>query len=133
MWKCNMNRNWSPLLIAMTLFLESACGGGGGDPKACDTSAHAGILIRVIDNASGNPIACGASAVVISGSYSETVNSNTPCSDNTNLMAAFERPGTYAITVSKAGYQNFTINDVIVTPGVCHVNTVTVDARLSVI
>jgi hypothetical protein len=47
------------------------------------------------------------------------------------LAAAFERPDTYAVTVSKAGYLDFAINDVVVTAGVCHVNTVTVEARLS--
>jgi len=47
------------------------------------------------------------------------------------LMAAFERPGTYAVTVSKAGYLDFTINDVVVTAGACHVIPVTVEAPLS--
>jgi hypothetical protein len=47
------------------------------------------------------------------------------------LMAAFERPGTYSVTVSKAGYLDFAINDVVVTAGVCHVNAVTVEARMS--
>jgi hypothetical protein len=49
------------------------------------------------------------------------------------LMAAWERPGTYSISISKAGYLYLTINDVVVTTGVCHVNTVTVDAKLNTI
>lgn len=122
----------------MALLLVSACGGGSDRepepiPVACTPSVDPGILIRVTDNASGNPISCGARALVTAGTYSETLD-NPPgpgCLDALMLSAAFERPDTYAVTVSKAGYLDFIINDVVVTAGVCHVIAVTVEARLS--
>jgi hypothetical protein len=49
------------------------------------------------------------------------------------LMAAWERPSTYWISLSKAGYLDLTINNVVVTTGDCQVNTVTVDATLNTI
>jgi len=118
------------LLGAMALLLVSAC---GSDSFSCTTSYDPGILIRVTDSTSGTLISCGARAVVTAGTYSETVaNPSGPsCFDSAMLMAAFERPGTYAVTVSKAGYLDFTINDVVVTAGVCHVIPVTVEAPLS--
>jgi len=117
----------------MALLLVSACGGSDDDPVVCTASLEAGIRIHVTDSASGNPISCGARAVVTAGTYSEAVDnlSSPGCLDTAMLLAAFERPGTYAVTVSKAGYLDFAINDVVVTAGVCHVNTVTVEARLS--
>jgi len=124
----------------MTLLLVSACGGSSDsepepvpEPAPCTPSFDPGILIRVTDSASGNPISCGAHAVVTAGTYSEVVD-NPPspgCSDATGLTAAFERPDTYVVTISKAGYLDFVINDVVVAAGVCHVKTVTVEARLS--
>lgn len=118
----------------MVLLLVSACGGSSdSEPVVCTASIEPGIRIQVTDSVSGNPISCGASALVTAGTYSEAVAnpSGTGCFDTAMLMAAFERPGTYAVTVSKAGYLDFAVNDVVVTAGVCHVNTVTVEARLS--
>jgi len=122
------------LLGSTALLLVSACGGDSEpEPVACTASIEAGILIQVTDSASGNPISCAARAVVTAGTYSETVDnpSGPACFDTAILGAVFERAGTYAITVSKPGYLDFAINDVVVTAGVCHVNTVTVQARLS--
>jgi len=122
----------------MALLLVSACGGGSDSepvpvPVVCTPSIEAGIRIQVTDSASGNPISCGARAVVTAGAYSEVVeNPSSPgCFDTAMLVAALERPDTYGVTVSKAGYLDFAINDLVVTAGVCHVNTVTVEARLS--
>lgn len=122
----------------MALLLVSACGGGSDNypeqqPVVCTPSVDPGILIRVTDSASGNPVSCGTRAVVTAGTYSETVD-NPPiagCLDALVLSAAHERPDTYSVTVSKAGYLDFTINDVAVTAGICHVIPVTVEARLS--
>lgn len=130
-------------LGSVALLLLSACGGssdapeqgqgGAGGTFACTAEARAGIAIQVIDAVSGKPIACGAHAVVTAGTYSESVDKPAiaGCSDGDPLGAAYERPGTYAITVSKSGYRDFTIKDVVVAADVCHVTTVTVEARLS--
>lgn len=128
-----MIRKFSSLLGSMVLLLVPACGGSDDDPVVCTASLEPGIRILVTDSVSGNPNSCGARAVVADGTYSEAAeNPSSPgCLDTAMLLAAFERPGTYAVTVSKAGYLDFALSDVAVTAGVCHVNTVTVEARLS--
>lgn len=128
-----MSRITSLGLVAVLLL--SACGensNSNGEQGACTASIDAGIWIRVLENVSGNSISCGARAVVTASGYSEVVdNPAIPgCLNDTWLAAAHERPGTYAITVSRTGYFDFTVNNVEVTPGGCHVNTVTVEARL---
>ena len=124
---------FSLFLGSSVLLLVSACGGNSdSEPGSCTASVEPGILIQVTDSTSGNPISCGTHAVVTAGTYSESVDnpSGPACVDTAMLGAAHERADTYAITVSKPGYLDFTINDVVVTAGVCHVNTVTVQAPL---
>ena len=56
----------------------------------------------------------------------------TQCSDDgMPIFAVLERPGTYTVVVSKPGYQDFRIDNVVVARDVCHVITVAIDARLS--
>ena len=99
---------------------------------ACSTEFAAGISIRVLDSVSGNPISCGARAVVTASGYSETVENpaGPGCLDTLPLFAAGERPGTYSVMVSRAGYRDLVVSNVDVTANVCHVNTVYLDALL---
>jgi hypothetical protein len=46
------------------------------------------------------------------------------------LSAARERVGTYSVVVSKPGYQDFIATNLVVTANICHVNTVSIDARM---
>jgi hypothetical protein len=134
MGRCILIGKFSLFLGSMALLLVSSCGGSSdNEPVVCTASIEPGIRIQVTDSASGNPISCGASAVVTAGTYSERVDnpSGPDCFDTAMLVAVLERPGTYVVTVSKAGYLDFAVNDVVVTAGVCHVNTVTVEARMS--
>lgn len=126
-----MGRKYFLFLEFIALPLVSGCG-GGNEPVVCTASLDAGIVIKVIDNASGNPASCGARAVITTNGYLETVENPvaTSCLDTMPLAGAYERPGTYSITVSKAGYSDFTADNIVVTSGVCHVNTVTMEARL---
>jgi hypothetical protein len=128
-------RTFAVLRIGSALVLLSSCGGGVAPPEdgiACTANLVAGISIRIFDAPSGNPAACGARATVTAPGFSEVDQiSVTPCADSMPILAVFERPGTYSVVVSKTGYQDFTANNVVVTPGVCHVNTVSLDVRLS--
>jgi hypothetical protein len=46
------------------------------------------------------------------------------------MSAAFERTGTYDVSVTRKGHRDWTAADVVVTAGVCHVETVTLQAQL---
>jgi hypothetical protein len=80
-----------------------------------------GISVRVIDQDTG----IGTTLAVVTltdGDYTETMQAPTcRCSSYTG---AFERPGTYTIKVEQTGYVTQTINDVVVKPGLCHVEKV---------
>jgi hypothetical protein len=46
------------------------------------------------------------------------------------VFGVFERAGTYRLDASRAGYQPWSIDGVQVTQGVCHIQAVSVTARL---
>jgi len=119
------NAFWLPILLW-------SCGGGDERDVVCDPAAAGGILIHVFDAPSGNPAACGVTATVTAPGFSEVHQlTATPCSDSMPILAAFERRGTYSVVVSKSGYQDSRIDNVVVTGDVCHVATVVLDVRLS--
>ena len=117
-------------LICATLLL-SACGGDStNDGVVCTLELRPGITIEVLD-ATAAAASCGAQAVITEGVYSETAQNTTiPCVDTVRLMGAFERRGTYNVTVSKPGFQPAVFNNVVVTADVCHVVTVNLTAQL---
>ena len=91
-----------------------------------------GISIHVFEAASGNAGGCGARATVTAPGFSEVDQSfGMPCSDSVPILAVFERPGVYSVVVSKPGYQDFRVDNVVVARDTCHVITVAIDARLS--
>lgn len=118
-------------LMAM-LFLPGCSEVVDDNPTVCTTEARAGIVISVVDSATGSPIACGAHAVITAPGFAEDVDNTPPlpCDDRSAIAGAYERPGTYSVTVSRQGYYDLTMNDIVVTAGVCHVNTASVEARM---
>ena len=114
---------------AVLLPLLSAC--SSPYDVACTDVATPGINILVRDSVSGNFAANGASATAVDGAYSDT-NSFSEAYGRPEfpLALAYEREGTYAVTVSKTGYKAWTVSGVRVTRDRCHVRTVTLNARL---
>jgi hypothetical protein len=111
---------------------------GCNDPVgaiACTSEARQAINVFVRDAVSDAPIASGATLVLRDGTFADSVTS--PFGDPSNNQASlsplnsFERAGTYAVTVRRANYVQWDTTGVRVTEGVCHVNTVTLTARLS--
>jgi hypothetical protein len=120
------------LLVCAALLL-SACGGDSTDEGvACTMELRPGIMVNVVDDATGAAASCGAQAVITAVGYSEIVENpaGPSCPESFALRGAAERPGTYTVTVSKPLYHDATLGPITVTAGVCHVNTVTVTARL---
>ncbi|SEK75091.1 hypothetical protein SAMN04487910_1022 [Aquimarina amphilecti] len=92
------------------------------DPVFCTDELRAGLEITVKD-ATVNDLflTSGITVTIVDGDYTETLVNF----DNTNLfVGAFERTGTYVITVRGDNYETFTSTvPIIVDKDICHVIT----------
>jgi hypothetical protein len=95
----------------------------------CDAAALMSFQITVRDPA-GVPV-CDASIVVSAGDFVEELRP-VPGDDGTCTWAGpVERPGTYVVTVSKAGYETLVVPAVVTKePGDCHVVPAEIDLQL---
>ena len=101
---------------------------------ACTDNFVNGILVRVQDSLTGAPAASGATLIARDGAYADTVvvPPGAPNPDTWVLATAGERPGTYDLTVSKAGYLTWQRSGVVVRMDDygCHPQTVELAALL---
>lgn len=86
----------------------------------CSEEAVAGLNVKVKDAVTGEFISDGVSVTAEDGSYSELLEL-VPASDPATFAGAWERTGTYIITVQKSGYQTYVSNGFQVTENPCHV------------
>ena len=113
--------------LAVLAFVVSACGETIVDlPVACTEQFVYGISIQVVDVTSGALRASGSTLTVRDGSYEEIV---TEVIGNT-MVAAGERAGTYAVTITRDGYQTWSQFDVEVEENECHVIPVSLLAQI---
>lgn len=99
----------------------------------CTQEAVSGISVEVRDAASGAPAACGATGTFQEAAYVEALSDAGQCSRVDSwpyLYGAFERAGTYRVTVSKLGYETWVLDSVTVTSDGCHVQPVALQANL---
>jgi hypothetical protein len=99
----------------------------------CSAVVKPAVSVRVQDSASGALVASGTRLIARDGAYtdSSTFPANHPELDSSSLEAAGERAGTYSVTVRKAGYRDWTRDNVVASKGECHVNTVALTAVLT--
>jgi hypothetical protein len=102
----------TPFLLAMTCDED--------DEVICTQEAKAGLNITVKDAVTNEFLSSGVTVVAQDGSYTETLEAF-PQSDIPVFIGAWERVGTYTVTVSKEGYQTFTSEPIVVTADICHV------------
>jgi hypothetical protein len=86
------------LLLAGSLSCTSEVLDLDRPPAACLAYAAAGLRVEVTNAATAQPI-CDAMVVATDRSYSEQL-FGTSCA----FIGAYERPGTYVVSVSKAGF-----------------------------
>ena len=98
----------------------------GVPPGACTLEARAGINVEVRDSVTGAPAAVGAIAIARDGGFADTLRTL----DGVTVSGAWERPGTYAVGIAKAGYQGWNATGVRVIDAGCHVQAVSLQARL---
>jgi hypothetical protein len=96
-------------------------------PTGCTLEALPYLVVEVRDARTGAPAAMGATGMVQEGSFIDTL-----YAINELVLETFEyeRAGTYNVRIQKAGYQDWTAQDVRVKKGRCGVETVTLRARL---
>ena len=114
--------------------VAGACSSGSnsidrpGSDVVCTLEARPGITLTAFDSVGGQPLVTVGTVVAQDGSYSEKALS-VPGSPVSYYMA-YERGGTYAVTVVVEGYQTWRATGVVVQRDACHVITVRLTARL---
>lgn len=107
------------LLLCLFSFLTAnQCNDDDDNQVNCTQEARAGLNITVQDEVSHAVLTDGVTVQATEGSYSETLE-RFPGSDV--FSGAWEREGSYVLTVSKEGYQTHTSETITVTADVCHV------------
>lgn len=130
------------LVICATLV---SCGGKSGsapdvdsplqqnDSGACTQTFVPGIVVEVRDDVTNAPLAGRAVVAITDGDY-QTSTTVYGYDEETHLpvllASAYERPGVYAINVSVDGYVSWHVEGVVVRAAICHVETMSVAARL---
>lgn len=116
-----------PLLTTLVL----AASGCDALPLACTAEARAAVSVEIRDSATSAPLADGTIAAVTEGPYTDTL---TLCgwsgSVGLTRCGAWERAGTYAVQVTRPGYQPWSRTGVSVTRDACHVRGVALQALL---
>lgn len=107
----------------------AACRESATDPVvACTEIAMAGIVVEVTNAATGGTLGDGSVMTLRDGSYTETVD----LVSGNALLGAWERPGTYDVSVARDGFQTWTRTGVRVVEADdgCHVVQVVLQAAL---
>lgn len=126
----------APAVVAVLVAaLLAACGKTTTDPGGvvCTTLAAAGLNITVVDSLTGQPSAfAGLWARAKDGVYTDSsaMTFVEQPAGAVRMALAYEHPGTFAVTVHSAGYQDWIKSGVTVTKDVCHVIGVQLTARL---
>jgi hypothetical protein len=118
------------LMVALTLSLAGCR--LFDQQRMCTLNLVWGISVQVRDSVNGALGASGAKLVARSGTYADSMSypAGHPEMDAGTLVAAGEHAGLFTVTITKAGYRDWTKNDVRVTGDECHVNTTELTALL---
>ena len=105
--------------------LAISCSAGSGN---CTDIAEAGLTVYVLDQTTGAPI-CNATVTATDGTYTETLQQTSPAS-GCYYAGAYERAGTYDVTVAAPGYATSSQSGIVVPSGVCHVQGQTLNFNM---
>lgn len=107
------------ILFAMMLSLSVACSGDDDNNDViCTEEARAGLNVTVKDAETAQVLGEGVTVVAADGAYTETLQYlDAPA----QFVGAWERAGTYTLTVTAEGYETFTSQPIAVGEDECHV------------
>ena len=117
------------ILFTSVVLSSAGCKGPAPvQPVSCTDEARPGISITPIDLVSGQVVNASGTATVKDGAYADTQGNAFP-RDGTFYLA-YERPGTYSISLKLSGYNEWKLDRVTVGSGPCHVATVPLAPRV---
>lgn len=101
-------------------------------PVVCTAIAVPGIQVDVRDSVTGLPATDGALGIARDGAYADTLETLPTMGPlpSPTMLGAWERQGTYDVTVSRTNYLTWSAAGVRVTGDACHVTTVKLEANL---
>lgn len=102
-------------LAILSLFVLFSCGDDADDNAPCTGPEVAGLDVVVTDAVTTNVLTDGVTVNVVEGSF-ET---NLTAVDG-HFLGLYDQQGSYTLTVSKAGYQTYTEDNVAVFKPGCH-------------
>jgi len=101
------------------LLIFLSCSLNNTDENPCTEEARAGLNITVKDAVTNQLLSSCITVIAKDGTYTETLEFFT--GNNPVFSGAWERAGTYIITVSGVGYTTFVSDAITVTADECHV------------
>ena len=107
--------------------MASTCEDSPNDTIYCTDEARAGLNVQVRLNSSSTFETIGISVIATEGSYVEPLEFY---QGSAVFSGAYERQGTYVISVSKVGYNPYTSAPLTVTADECHVIPQTLEVKL---
>jgi len=113
-------------LLALGLLAPAACAPAAIE-TICTMEARSSFAVTVVDSASGQNLAPTATVRVTAGTFSDTLVALPP---DSLYSGVHERPGEYAMAVTRSGYQPWQRSGVEVGRDECHVITHVDTARL---
>ncbi len=117
---------WAALVLVV-----SGCRAITGGDVACTDEARPGLAVTVRDSATGAAVPpAGTTVVAREGAYADTARYGTAALAGAVFSLAYERAGTYAVRVERAGYRAWERTGVRVAAGACHVRTAGLTAAL---
>lgn len=115
------------LLCFMPFLMANQCNDDDDNQINCTQEARAGLNVTVEDAVTHLVLTEDVVVVATDGAYSEMLEL-IPGSDV--FSGAWERQGTYVLTVTKSGYQTYTSETITVGVDVCHVIPQSVTVQL---
>jgi len=94
----------------------------------CTDNAIPAITVTIVDALTSQPIPGGALVIARDGAYADTAAGQPPL-----YFMAYERSGTYSVSVASPGYRPWNLEGLVVMRDRCHVKTVPLAARLMVL
>ena len=111
--------------LAAAALVSGGCSNFGPE-LVCTDIALPGIAVGAVDAASGQRISTAGMVSAQEGAYDEQASAI-----GEKYYLAYERAGTYVVTVQVPGYQLWRASSVVVSGDRCHVHTVSLTARLA--
>lgn len=112
---------------ALLVFLSLGCSHNDDDTTNCTDVYTPGLIVTVKDASTGAVLSDNVTVTATDGDYIEELHVPEP---ETDFYGAYERKGTYVITVTSDGYIPYTSDPVTVDADECHVLTQDVSVML---